>query len=218
MKFTNEQKKKAFLLLSMEEQEFINSTDNVELIEKIALEARLDAEQANILDTEIYLTQLKLQTVDELIVNLEKEGIPEDKTVEIIQKIYKSDLGIKEGGSKPNITEKTLLDEGNEHLIMAPTSQNSEITKVKKEEPEEKPTVTLQEAVLPETLEEPLVTTLQEASSPEIEPGPLAKNPQVHVPSKSAVEAKLAELKKSGEGAVLEKKYLGSDPYREPIG
>ncbi len=94
-------------------------------------------------------------------------------------------------GVKRNESKK-LLDEGNEHLLS------------KGEATESKPVAN---PPAPQTTSQSETIVIQEEKPPQ----------GIHLPEKSAVEKKLAELRKLGQGSVLEARYSGQDPYREPL-
>lgn len=86
---------------------------------------------------------------------------------------------------------KPLLDEGNEHLL--PAGEKEGVIPAIQNNPEKAVSdehIVIREEKIPQT---------------------------IHVPEKSAVEKKLAELRKLGQGSVLEARYSGQDPYREPL-
>lgn len=199
MKFTHEQKVSAYSQLTDSEKTFADSLDYIEIVENLGQEFNLEAHMVDILETEIYSTLLHLQTTDELIVNLEKEGISESVVLQLVQKIYKLNIGIHPDIKK---SDPLLLDEGNEHLLVEPTLP---------EVPEPVIKTLHEEPPVP-----PQVAPVEVASPAPSAPAPQTKQP-IYIPPKSAVEAKLAELKKIGNNSVLEKHYPGPDPYREPV-
>jgi hypothetical protein len=90
MPFTKEQRNTAYQKLSETEKEFVSSNENIEIIETIGKKYQLNAELSDMLDTEVYNTLIGLQSIDELIVTLEKSlGIAEGRVIELVGELKK---------------------------------------------------------------------------------------------------------------------------------
>jgi hypothetical protein len=164
---------------------------------EIARRNNFSEEATEILKGEVLLGIADRELREELRISLvESLRIPgilaNDIAKEIEEKVFR----------EVRLIEPSLLDEGNEHLLTPPPQEATEgalETPVPAAEP-----VADTPALAPEP-EKPLMPPLEK------------EIPPVAVPPKSAVDAKLAELREAAEKAAMEKQYSGNDPYREPI-
>jgi hypothetical protein len=165
---------------------------------EIARRNNFSEEATEVLKGEVLLGVADRELREELRISLvESLRIPgvlaNDIAKEIEEKVFR----------EVRLIEPPLLDEGNEHLLAAssPAAVNENIP----------------EAPLPTA--EPVTAAPDIDSEPEkpLMPPLEKETPHVAVPPKSAVDAKLAELREAAEKAAMEKQYPGSDPYREPI-
>lgn len=164
---------------------------------EIARRNNFSEEAAEVLKGEVLLGIADRELREELRISLvESLRIPgilaNDIAKEIEEKVFR----------EVRLIEPPLLDEGNEHLL-APSS--SPVAQDITENPSVPAEPVAAAPIVPSEPEKPLIPPLEK------------EVPQVAVPPKSAVDAKLAELREAAEKAAMEKRYPGNDPYREPI-
>lgn len=185
--------------LPQEVASFVREGRWVSVCDSIGSKNNFSEDDKEILETEVLLGIADRELREELRISLvESLHIPgvlaNDIAKEIEEKVFR----------EVRLIEPPLLDEGNEHLL-TPSSPQA---------PEDAPETPLPtgEPMAPA----PAVAAALETEKPLMPP--LEKEgAQVAVPPKSAVDAKLAELREAAEKAAMEKQYPGNDPYREPI-
>lgn len=85
--FTAEQRKKAYGLMSEDTQDFISSNELIKILEEISAQHSLTEDQDLLLDGEIHLTALGLQTIPELEKHVMEVGLSKEKVVEIMKQL-----------------------------------------------------------------------------------------------------------------------------------
>jgi hypothetical protein len=172
-------------------------------VDDISLKKQLSEDQSEALSKEIVIVLLGLDIYKNFINNIEVSlrvpiSTAFDISKEVDRALFKQ---ISHLLPQEIQSDEKLLDEGNNHLISAP-----------KPNEQAEDSLQINPAFSPQT-------DFYKAKEELISPGPKVDTaPHVHIPTKSAVEAKLEELKKTAEGMVLEKQYPGNDPYRETLG
>jgi hypothetical protein len=168
---------------------------------EIARRNNFSEEAAEVLKGEVLLGIADRELREELRISLvESLRIPgilaNDIAKEIEEKVFR----------EVRLIEPPLLDEGNEHLLVPSSADTPAGAPGIAPEPSSTAAepVAAAPSTAPET-EKPLMPRLEK------------ETPPVAVPPKSAVDAKLAELRQAAEKAAMEKQYPGNDPYREPI-
>jgi hypothetical protein len=118
---TAQKRREIYNKLPNELKDFVSSNENMELIESLSKKYGLDENQDFLLDIETHDTLLGLQTIDDFVVNLEKNlGLNESRVLEIVadlkEKIFnefdklKSTTNLQEKPEKTDIQEQGGLD------------------------------------------------------------------------------------------------------------
>jgi len=85
MKFNLSQRKAANQKLSPEAREFASSYEVVDFVSNLSQKYALDDEQNDLLDTEVYVTLLGLQTINDCGVSVEKITLNKDSAANILK-------------------------------------------------------------------------------------------------------------------------------------